>query len=104
MIFRAPSLERYCAENWQNDMSSTAQVEKIKILHKVNFVSQGKGAPVVMIHGLAASLHDWDFLLPRLTEAGYAGYALDLLGHGDSPNWTCVVTRWFGCSIIFYFG
>ncbi len=39
-----------------------------------------------MIHGLAASLHDWDFLFPELVEAGYAGYALDLLGHGDSPK------------------
>lgn len=37
-----------------------------------------------MIHGLAASLHDWDDLLPALSAAGYAGYALDLLGHGDS--------------------
>ena len=36
-----------------------------------------------MIHGLAASLHDWDALLPELADAGYTGYALDLLGHGD---------------------
>src|SRR6202142_2764668 len=86
MIFRAPSLERCCAENWLNDMSSTTQVGKIKIPHEVNFVSKGKGPPVVMIHGLAASLHDWDYLLPQLAEAGYSGYALDLLGHGDSPK------------------
>ncbi len=39
-----------------------------------------------MVHGLAASLHDWDFLLPELVKAGYTGYALDLLGHGDSPK------------------
>ncbi len=37
-----------------------------------------------MLHGLAASLHDWDALLPALATAGYAGYALDLLGHGES--------------------
>jgi pimeloyl-ACP methyl ester carboxylesterase len=41
---------------------------------------------VVLIHGLAASLHDWDELLPVLADAGYRGYALDLLGHGDSPK------------------
>jgi pimeloyl-ACP methyl ester carboxylesterase len=41
---------------------------------------------VIMIHGLAASLHDWDFLFPDLVPNGYAGYALDLLGHGDSPK------------------
>lgn len=52
----------------------------------VNFVQQGSGAPVVMIHGLAASLHDWDDLIPELTPGGYESYALDLLGHGDSPK------------------
>ena len=50
----------------------------------VNYVQQGTGAPVILTHGLAASLHDWDDLLPELAGAGYAGYALDLLGHGES--------------------
>ena len=50
----------------------------------VNFVQQGVGSPVILTHGLAASLHDWDDLLPELAQSGYAGYALDLLGHGDS--------------------
>jgi pimeloyl-ACP methyl ester carboxylesterase len=44
----------------------------------------GAGHPVILAHGLAASLHDWDALLPALAEKGYAGYALDLLGHGES--------------------
>lgn len=52
----------------------------------VNFVQLGSGVPVVMIHGVAASLHDWDDLIPDLTRNGYASYALDLLGHGDSPK------------------
>ncbi|HUH98161.1 MAG TPA: alpha/beta hydrolase [Anaerolineales bacterium] len=68
-------------------MSSTLQVKGERgIKHPVNFVSQGSGWPVIMIHGLAASLHDWDFLFPPLVQGGYAGYALDLLGHGDSPK------------------
>jgi pimeloyl-ACP methyl ester carboxylesterase len=50
----------------------------------VNFVQQGEGAPVILTHGLAASLHDWDDLLPELSASGYAGYALDLFGHGES--------------------
>jgi pimeloyl-ACP methyl ester carboxylesterase len=50
----------------------------------VSFVQQGVGAPVILTHGLAASLHDWDDLLPALADAGYAGYALDLFGHGES--------------------
>lgn len=54
---------------------------------KVNFVRQGEaGAPVVLVHGLAASLHDWDDLLPELSASGYVGYALDLLGHGESDK------------------
>ncbi len=53
---------------------------------KVNYVQQGMGDPVVLVHGLAASLHDWDDLLPELANAGYAGYALDLLGHGESEK------------------
>jgi pimeloyl-ACP methyl ester carboxylesterase len=51
-----------------------------------NFIQQGTGTPVIMIHGLAASLHDWDDLIPELTQNGYASYALDLLGHGESPR------------------
>jgi pimeloyl-ACP methyl ester carboxylesterase len=39
-----------------------------------------------MIHGLAASLYDWNDLIPELSGNGYASYALDLLGHGDSPK------------------
>ncbi len=54
--------------------------------HKVNYVRQGHGHPVVLTHGLAASLHDWDDLLPELAAAGFAGYALDLLGHGESEK------------------
>ena len=69
-------------------MSNTNQIESetFKVPCTTNYVSQGAGAPVIMVHGLAASLHDWDFLLPELAKAGYAGYALDLLGHGDSPK------------------
>ena len=51
-----------------------------------NYIQQGSGTPVILIHGLAASLHDWDDLIPALTENGYAAYAPDLLGHGDSPK------------------
>ena len=68
-------------------MSITLQAkDEIKIPSKANYVSQGRGSPVIMIHGLAASLHDWDLLFPDLDAGGYAGYALDLLGHGNSPK------------------
>jgi pimeloyl-ACP methyl ester carboxylesterase len=46
----------------------------------------GAGPPILLIHGLAASLHDWDGLLPELAAHGYTGYAVDLLGHGESAK------------------
>jgi len=52
----------------------------------VNSVQQGDGLPIVLLHGIAASLHDWDELVPELIAQGYAVYALDLLGHGASAK------------------
>ncbi|HEY9151780.1 MAG TPA: alpha/beta hydrolase [Anaerolineales bacterium] len=68
-------------------MSITLQAkDEIKIPSTANYIAQGSGSPVIMIHGIAASLHDWDDFFPDLIQCGYAGYALDLLGHGDSPK------------------
>ena len=60
--------------------------DSITIPGVANFVQHGDGPPVILIHGIAASLHDWDDLIPELTKNGYASYAIDLLGHGDSPK------------------
>jgi pimeloyl-ACP methyl ester carboxylesterase len=51
---------------------------------QINFVHQGEGPPVILIHGIAASLSDWEYLVPDLVRHGYQTLALDLLGHGDS--------------------
>jgi pimeloyl-ACP methyl ester carboxylesterase len=66
-------------------MKSTTQ-DNVIIPTTANDIRQGEGAPVILIHGVAASLHDWDDLIPDLSNSGYACYALDLLGHGDSPK------------------
>ena len=63
-----------------------SMISDLEIPAAANYIQQGTGRPVIMIHGVAASLHDWDDLIPELTENGYASYALDLLGHGDSPK------------------
>lgn len=52
--------------------------------HALSYTVQGEGQPVVLIHGLAASRYDWEAMLPAIAAAGYRGYAVDLLGHGDS--------------------
>jgi len=64
-------------------MTKSGDLENTRTQH-VNYVQQGIGAPVILTHGLAASLHDWDDLLPALAAGGYTGYALDLFGHGES--------------------
>ncbi len=62
------------------------QTALLENTQKVNYVQQGQGHPVILAHGLAASLHDWDDLLPELAASGFAGYAPDLLGHGESEK------------------
>jgi pimeloyl-ACP methyl ester carboxylesterase len=61
-------------------------LEKSLIPTTAHYYHQGTGAPVILIHGLAASSHDWDDLIPELATNGYTCYAPDLLGHGDSPK------------------
>src|SRR5687767_1795079 len=43
------------------------------------------GAPIVLIHGYAASLHWWDSMVPLLSE-NHRVIAIDLLGHGGSEK------------------
>jgi pimeloyl-ACP methyl ester carboxylesterase len=52
----------------------------------LNHIAQGSGPTVILIHGMGASRHDWSALIPQLVSAGYRVYAVDLLGHGDSPK------------------
>jgi pimeloyl-ACP methyl ester carboxylesterase len=60
--------------------------ENLSIPQTANYIREGEGTPVILIHGLAASLHDWDDSISPLVQNGYAAYAVDLLGHGDSPR------------------
>ena len=52
----------------------------------LNYVVDGQGPPVILIHGMSASLSDWWRLMPLLVSAGYQAIAVDLLGHGDSAK------------------
>ncbi|MDH5507821.1 MAG: alpha/beta hydrolase [Anaerolineae bacterium] len=53
---------------------------------EVHYIVEGNGPPIILLHGMGSSIHNWDFLIPELVKAGYSAYALDLLGHGDSPK------------------
>ena len=52
----------------------------------LNHIELGQGPPLVLVHGMAASLNDWEAILPRLAETGRRVLAVDLLGHGGSPK------------------
>ncbi|RPI33855.1 MAG: alpha/beta hydrolase [Chloroflexota bacterium] len=52
----------------------------------LHHITSGDGPPVILLHGIAASHHDWDTYIPPLVAAGYKVFALDLPGHGDSPK------------------
>jgi len=52
----------------------------------LHYIRRGQGDPVILIHGMAASLHGWNWLVPALAANGYSALALDLPGHGDSPK------------------
>lgn len=69
----------------ENSLQSNSLVQEPDIKNqKAHSIQKGEGAPVLLLHGMAASLHDWDELIPALAAHGYAAYALDLLGHGKS--------------------
>jgi pimeloyl-ACP methyl ester carboxylesterase len=53
--------------------------------NRIRFVEKGKGSPVILIHGLGASLEWWQLNIDRLSE-GYRVIALDFLGFGLSAK------------------
>lgn len=56
----------------------------------------GEGRDVVLLlHGFLEHAHTWDFVAPRLAEAGLHVYALDWRGHGDS--------EWIGAGGYYHF-
>ncbi|KAL9229878.1 hypothetical protein vseg_005297 [Gypsophila vaccaria] len=53
--------------------------------HKIHYVEQGEGPPVVLIHGFGASAFHWRYNIPELAKR-YKVYAVDLLGFGWSEK------------------
>jgi pimeloyl-ACP methyl ester carboxylesterase len=54
---------------------------------KINYIDEGSGAPVVLVHGFASSLHgNWRApgIVDAITAAGRRVIALDCRGHGRS--------------------
>jgi pimeloyl-ACP methyl ester carboxylesterase len=55
-------------------------------MSSLNYIAKGEGKPVILIHGISGSLHDWEALMPDLGAAGYHAIAVDLPGHGESDK------------------
>ncbi|KAK6924377.1 NmrA-like domain [Dillenia turbinata] len=53
--------------------------------HKIHYVEEGKGFPIVLIHGFGASAFHWRYNIPELSKR-YKVYAIDLLGFGWSEK------------------
>ncbi|KAJ4963854.1 hypothetical protein NE237_023793 [Protea cynaroides] len=53
--------------------------------HRIHYVEQGDGFPIVLIHGFGASAFHWRYNIPELAK-GYKVYAIDLLGFGWSDK------------------
>lgn len=53
-------------------------------LSTLNFVRRGSGKPLLMVHGLGSSWHNWDLVLPALS-AQRDVIAVELPGFGNSP-------------------
>ena len=50
-----------------------------------HYIAVGKGPPLILLHGLGASLITWRDNLEALSK-NFRVYALDLPGHGDSDK------------------
>ena len=50
------------------------------------YTVQGEGQPLLLIHGFGASVGHWRKNIPRLADAGYQVFAVDLLGFGGSDK------------------
>ena len=51
----------------------------------IHYLQQGKGKPLILVHGFAGSTYTWRKLIPLLADR-YTVYALDLLGFGLSDK------------------
>src|SRR5258708_26652707 len=59
----------------------------------INYVSEGSGPPVTLVHGVGSNLESWDAIAERLA-GRYRVIRMDLRGHGKSSRIeTCSLER-----------
>lgn len=78
----------YGALRNSSGMNEDGSMEKSRVVIRggtIAHVRQGKGEPVLLIHGMPTSAYLWRHVIPLLAQ-DFAVYALDLLGYGDSDK------------------
>ena len=52
---------------------------------RTHYVAAGEGEPLLLLHGLGASLMAWALNIEPLSQK-FSVYAIDIPGHGDSEK------------------
>ena len=69
---------------------------------RTHYIAAGQGPPVVLLHGLGASVTTWSETIEPLAQR-YAVYAMDIPGHGDSDKPDMDYTAEVGVSYLLNF-
>lgn len=80
--------------SWAQDLFLTAEPQSVlagkAVLHGYRFAGKAgranSGRPLLLTHGLNSNLHEFETLIPALTEAGYDCYAFNFRGHGNGTE------------------
>ena len=82
------SWERHRAQLPFADCSQFAEVDGVRI-HYQEF-GEKSAPPVLMIHGYSSSTATWNNVAPRLADAGFRVFMVDLIGFGfsEKPAWS----------------
>ena len=75
-----PEAQRYPAGTAFRAQYRTADGARLRL------IDTGNGTPVVLIHGIGASMYAWRYQLPALVAAGYRVVAFDNRGFGFSDK------------------
>jgi len=53
---------------------------------RMHYVEQGRGFPVIFLHGFPELWYSWRYQIPALAEAGFHAIAPDLRGYGETDK------------------
>jgi len=66
-------------EKWQHSFVETNGI-------RMHYIEQGKGFPVLLLHGFPELWYSWRYQIPALASAGFRAIAPDLRGYGETDN------------------